>query len=233
MTDEPRDPPRLRGDPDGPASLREGLQKLGESEIPDAARTRLAVGLGLGPPPAPSGGGSAGGLSVAAKVGMGLSVLVGAAAIWLATRQEPPPAAPVGFDTPVVQPSVVPTTPTVASARPLTSVETPPASATVAPTHVAPASTVSAQVQQPDEATLFRNAGTALRSGDPTHALQLVDEQARRFPDGTFAQEREVLRIDALVALNRNDEARDRARAFLAEHPESAHRPRLERMLAK
>jgi hypothetical protein len=164
---------------------------------------------------------------------MGLSVVVGGAAIWLATRQDPPSAPPVRFDTPAAQPSVAPTIAPSSSAPPLTSVEAPPPSVTVAPTRIAPAPTVSAQVPLPDEATLFRNAGTALRSGDPAHALQLVDEQARRFPDGTFAQEREVLRIDALVALNRNDEARDRARAFLAEHPESAHRPRLERMLAK
>ena len=85
----------------------------------------------------------------------------------------------------------------------------------------------------PDEATLFRRAGDALRDGDPSRALRLVDDQARLYPNGTFVQEREVLRIDALTALGKKDDAHDRARAFLAQYPDSPHRVRLERMLSE
>jgi hypothetical protein len=188
------------------------------------------------------------------KAGVGLGVLVGGAAIWWSARLQPTQLPPAVVTPPIAQHSAEP--PVVASAPavapPLSSATlAPAASSAVASARVAPPPSHSTNAPplaassadgvtgagssdgSPDEATLFRRAGAALRGGDPNSTLQLVDEQARRFPHGTFAQEREVLKIDALVALGRSGEARDRARAFLAQHPESAHRPRLERMLAQ
>ena len=48
-----------------------------------------------------------------------------------------------------------------------------------------------------------------------------------RFGDGTLAQEREVVAIEALVALARLPEARERAARFSARWPHSAHARRL------
>ena len=232
---DPQDPPRLLGDPDGPAALRAGLEEMRAAEIPADARDRLARSIGIAPTPSGAGGGGGTTLPAVAKVGIALGVLGAGAVIWWATHRAPP-AAPTA-------PPPPPSTLVVEAPAPPPPIDTAPppsaapsaSTATVTPIHAvttaAPAKSVEAP--KPDEATLFRNAGDALRAGNAARALELGDEQASRFPDGTFAQEREVLRIDALAALGRNDEARDHARSFLAQHPESAHRPRLERMLAK
>jgi hypothetical protein len=56
---------------------------------------------------------------------------------------------------------------------------------------------------------------------DPARAVRMAEEGARRFPRGVFAQEREVIAIRALAASGRGGEARVRAAAFRARHPES------------
>jgi hypothetical protein len=64
-------------------------------------------------------------------------------------------------------------------------------------------------------------------ASDPARALQLTAEHARRFADGTLAQEREVLAIGALSRLGHRDLAAARARRFIERYPDSAHRVRL------
>jgi hypothetical protein len=55
-----------------------------------------------------------------------------------------------------------------------------------------------------------------------THASLLeVETHARRFPSGVLAEERDALRIEALAAAGRSDEARVRGSAFRAAHPGS------------
>ncbi len=76
------------------------------------------------------------------------------------------------------------------------------------------------------ELALLRAAQDALRT-DAARALSLADEHARRFADGTLAQEREVVAIEALAALSRSAEARARAERFTARWPRSAHARRL------
>ena len=76
------------------------------------------------------------------------------------------------------------------------------------------------------ELQLLREAQSVLRS-DPARALAVAAEHARRFEDGTLAQEREVVAIEALVALSRLPEARARAERFAARWPRSAHARRL------
>jgi len=76
------------------------------------------------------------------------------------------------------------------------------------------------------ELALLRTAQDALRA-DPARALDVAAEHTRRFGDGTLAQEREVVAIEALVALERRAEARTRAVRFTARWPRSAHARRL------
>jgi hypothetical protein len=83
---------------------------------------------------------------------------------------------------------------------------------------------------QETEIALLQTAQSALR-GSPLSALGLADRHAALFATGTLAQEREVIAIEALLALHRSDEATERAGRFFREFPNSAHRPRIEALL--
>jgi hypothetical protein len=78
----------------------------------------------------------------------------------------------------------------------------------------------------PTEGALLLRARQEL-SSDPSDALALTQEHARRFPSGTLVQEREVLAIEALARLGRSPEARRRLDAFRARFPQSPHISRL------
>jgi hypothetical protein len=80
------------------------------------------------------------------------------------------------------------------------------------------------------ELMLLERAADVLRA-NPAAALALAEEHAARFASGDLTQEREVIAIEALVRLNRRDEARDRASRFLAAFPSSAHRLRVQALV--
>jgi hypothetical protein len=67
----------------------------------------------------------------------------------------------------------------------------------------------------------------SLAGTDPAQALALATEGGRRFPRGTFAQEREAIAIAMLVRLGRTGEARTRAEMFVAAYPRSAFNERV------
>jgi hypothetical protein len=71
------------------------------------------------------------------------------------------------------------------------------------------------------ETQLLRGADGALRTGDPAHALELLDEHAVAFPDGVLAEERSAERVTTLCALGRVADARVEAARFLATRPDS------------
>jgi hypothetical protein len=71
------------------------------------------------------------------------------------------------------------------------------------------------------ETQLVTRAQDALRS-NPSEALALCNDHAKRFPNGMLVQEREVIAIEALVKTGRTDEARRRADRFKARFPGSA-----------
>ncbi|APR87423.1 putative Fe-S oxidoreductase [Minicystis rosea] len=76
------------------------------------------------------------------------------------------------------------------------------------------------------ESQLLQRAHDAL--SNPAEALRITDEHLARFPAGMLSQEREVLAVTALLALGRSGEARARAARFVALHPTSAYRGRIE-----
>jgi hypothetical protein len=78
----------------------------------------------------------------------------------------------------------------------------------------------------PTEGALLLRARHELAS-DPSAALGLTQDHARRFPSGTLVQEREVLAIEALARLGRSAEARHRLDDFRARFPQSPHIARL------
>ena len=72
------------------------------------------------------------------------------------------------------------------------------------------------------EAALLERA-RSLATNNPSQALAVTREHARRFPNGLLAQEREVIAIEALRKLGKQDEASQRATKFQKTYPGSAH----------
>jgi hypothetical protein len=62
---------------------------------------------------------------------------------------------------------------------------------------------------------------------DPARALALADQHAARFAAGMLAPEREMIAVDALEALGRDDAARRRATALAARWPGSSYARRV------
>jgi hypothetical protein len=81
------------------------------------------------------------------------------------------------------------------------------------------------------ELSLLSRARRVL-AGSPSRALELTREHAEQFARGMFAQEREVLAIEALVKLGRASEAQTRAAAFERAHPRSTHLQRIRVILS-
>jgi hypothetical protein len=80
------------------------------------------------------------------------------------------------------------------------------------------------------EAALLESARAKLRA-DPASALTTLESHASEFPAGILAMEREVLTVDALRRLGREVEARQRARALLAQSHGSPYERRIEAIL--
>ena len=78
-----------------------------------------------------------------------------------------------------------------------------------------------------EEAALVGAIDAALRSGDSGGALRLAAEHQRRFPQGVLVEEREGARVVARCSYGRGPSASDAATAFLATHPRSPMRARI------
>ncbi len=78
------------------------------------------------------------------------------------------------------------------------------------------------------EGELLQKGRTAMVRGDSEGALTAVEEHAMRFPQGKLAEEREALRIQVLVAEDRDPEARSALGAFRRTYPNSLLGPALE-----
>ncbi len=126
-----------------------------------------------------------------------------------------------------------------ASAEPSAiSIDALPPAPTAARGTVAPASAPAARDEErldtlEEETRLLVTAARADRSGDPTRALALVEEHARRFPGGQLKDERDVQRIVALCALGQTDEATRRAQRFRASHGSSPLTRRIDQSCAR
>jgi hypothetical protein len=71
------------------------------------------------------------------------------------------------------------------------------------------------------ESSLVGRARAALRDSDRATALRLLDEHARRFPNGELEQERELLRVTALCDAGDSTAAANAAAAFRLAFPGS------------
>lgn len=168
-------------------------------------------------------------IAIAATVVGGTAVIV--------TRDDPAPRAThVGAVAPAQPPA--PSQPAAQHAAPAPIAPSSPAPPAVSPpaskprpVDRAPSPPAVVEPEVDDQPTLLHRAWDALGRGDAAAALDAVELDATHHPDGPLAEEREALRIDALLRLSRTDEARDRARAFAARYPDSIHRDLVARAL--
>jgi hypothetical protein len=79
------------------------------------------------------------------------------------------------------------------------------------------------------EADTIRRAATALARGDAPATLAALDAHAATYPDGAHAEERDALRVRALVLAERWQAAHAAAARFLDHYPASIHRAAVER----
>jgi hypothetical protein len=93
-----------------------------------------------------------------------------------------------------------------------------------------PAAADQADVGQ--ERALLEMAQVALGRGKGSEALDALGQHQSRFPRGELREERESLRIQALLALGRTDEARSAAAAFHERFPTSILWPAIEAALS-
>lgn len=145
-----------------------------------------------------------------------------------------------------VQPASVPRPPApTRSARPAPPAPTPPATVDIVevavpppvveraakPVIVKPPARPAGQAVAETQSETLARAWSLLSRGDANAVLVAVEQDAREHPDGALREEREALRIEALLRLERITDARDRARAFVTEFPDSVHRPAIDRAL--
>jgi RNA polymerase sigma factor (sigma-70 family) len=174
--------------------------------------------------------------SVAGSVGVfAATVLVGAAGLAVVAVVLPSAeaqgdrdvAAPIAHDLPArdeptrshvgVEPAVVESLPPTRPPVPRDS--TTPASPR--PSRAAtPAPDVDTDLER--EAALLAEVKVTLDAGDPRRALELLDRHAHAFPDGHLEDVRRGLRVRALCAAGRVQQARGEAAVLAAERPGSA-----------
>lgn len=82
------------------------------------------------------------------------------------------------------------------------------------------------------ELTLLEHARGELRAGRSDAAVATLASYSQRFPKGILALEAEVLRIEALAAAGKTQEAARRAQRVLERHPNSVVASRLKRFEA-
>lgn len=191
----------------------------------------------------PGAGGAVGAKALGAtgaKIAMVVTVAVVATGAYVAFLR--PPDAPAPAPSAIVSiPITVVTSETSASASSAPTVEQvlkaePSASATArsAPTvghRVSPAASVSSSDAPPrPEHEILREAQANKRS-NPSRALALVNEHATSYPKSPMGQEREMIRIEALIANGQRAQAKALADTFKARHPTSAYAQRLDALL--
>lgn len=126
----------------------------------------------------------------------------------------------------------VPTMAVEALPSSMTTPEVASAPARVAPARPAPSPEKPSPRTREDEFALIQRAQDQLASS-PARALSILDDHARAFPSGELTQERETMRVEALVRVDRNAEARTCANALLARFPRTPYVARLERALGE
>ncbi|HEX3345383.1 MAG TPA: hypothetical protein VHS09_12455 [Polyangiaceae bacterium] len=199
----------------------------GRTGAPASARSRVLERVQLsvaahpvsGPAPRMSAAANAGGTLLRPVLAGALLLGVGAALV-LASRRHPttePTAATTTAEAPVI-PVVEPVVPEVVP--PAAPVLVPP-EPVVARVNPAAAKLVPPVSTMPAERTLLDRARGDLLSGEAPAALREIETHARLYRRGVLAEERDALRIEALVATQQYERARAAGARFRATYPGS------------
>jgi hypothetical protein len=201
-----------------PATLELLRAERGALFAPDDARSRVRERLA----PAFQRGGGSGGAgprgqgspprrllgSVARPLSLGLTLLVGAAIGGaLSSALQVPKRELIYVDRPVLVPVGVPGAPAVPESAPAPLV---PAAAP----RVEGAPSAKPDAELAAERAILDIARTALARGNGADALAATSKHEKRYPSGALGEEREAMAIQALVLLQRYDEARARGARF-------------------
>lgn len=188
----------------------------GAHDPPDdaLARVRAAMNARLASPPPPRRWPWAAGVSVA----------VGVLALALSRRPAPAPT-PVTAAPAVVVPAAAPPPAPIPPPTPA-AVEPSPAAVVPAPTPRRPAA--SAEDPMLAELRAVQTAQRALSRHDGPAALRTLAALDRTHPRGNLREERDALRVLAMCAAGRVDDARAAAAVFLSRHPGSPQAARVQ-----
>lgn len=212
--------------------------KLGPLPPSEGGSDPPTGGTGGAPPPAAPAGSAASSLLSASHLavlvtGLATGVVVGALGHAALVMDPPPEPRPLAVE-------VAPTeAPTEAAA---TAVEraVPPDEGAVGSADEAhsepPPSPAAAEADRPiptlaAERRLVDLARAALAQGRHEPALSALATHRRRFRDGSLAEERDALEVEALAAAGRREEASRAATEFERAHPESLYRARVRSVL--
>lgn len=245
-----QDPARLSESRDAEDEILRNSIEESKRDLPDETRL-AAIALKLGPgilgAAAAGGAGGGGGAAAggaaakasvapaAAKIGamsasmklataVAVTLAIGGGAVVVPKIISPSTSAVT------VAPTTNATSSSIASSSAL-SLALPPASASAAPSPFPSMKPLVIPPRNPDDETkALQQAQDALKT-DPDYALAQCDDDAKLFPNGTLAQEREVVAVDALTRLGRMPEAKARAKKFLTDYPNSAQRLRVQQLV--
>jgi hypothetical protein len=133
------------------------------------------------------------------------------------------PHAPAAVVTAAAAPEPLPGPPPIAKQMPEPA---PPIAARAEPTSVKPSDSARVEPRQRDrslaaERALIEQAQTALAREQGTAALAVLERHARDFPQGELAEERDSLQVQALVKMERYEQARKAAAHFHGRFPRS------------
>jgi hypothetical protein len=117
-----------------------------------------------------------------------------------------PPAAPPALTAPAPLP---------APSQPETDVVAEPAPRAIAPTQRTRAATTS---DLRDQVAFIDSARAAMLAGSSRRALEILNRYQDRYPTGSFRPEATALKVEVLMKLGRDAEARALAERFVAEH---------------
>ncbi|OJY16207.1 MAG: hypothetical protein BGO98_40180 [Myxococcales bacterium 68-20] len=84
-----------------------------------------------------------------------------------------------------------------------------------------------------EELALVEAARTHLDNGDGASCLSVIGRYERQFRGGVFAQEMELIQIEALARVGEPERARSLAQRFLASQPDSPYAERARLVLQK
>jgi hypothetical protein len=163
-----------------------------------------------------------------------LVLTAGTAAAYQMLRRPAPVPPPAEGHTQVV-PAVAEPTPASAPAPQAAPEPVAPAAPAVSPKASVPSRRTGVTAKNEarlEELRLLVRARQADARGDYLSVLPLLAEHERSFPTGRLSEEREVLRVKALVGLRRGSEARQVAANFRRQFPRSVLLHKIEDMLA-